>query len=46
MFQAWVSLVVCDREFGISVYQAKDSLWGDYLRGELVCPTTRAFGYT
>jgi SRSO17 transposase len=46
VFQAWVSLVVYAREFGISVYQAKDRLWGDYLRNELQCPTVRAFGYT
>lgn len=45
VFQAWVSLAVYAREFGISVYQAKERLWGDYLRAELVYPTVRAFGY-
>jgi SRSO17 transposase len=46
VFQAWVSLAVYARELGISVYQAKERLWCDYLRDQLQFPTVRAFGYT
>lgn len=41
---AWYAIKVHAQEFGLSLYQAKDHLWDDYLTGQLCKPGIPAVG--